>query len=86
MKIEEQNREEGNEMRHCDGLTFIFYKPESVTSFQDLQKPRYENGHKYCTTCQRWLEILQARCPCCKTVLRYKPRHKGKTIIQRTEN
>jgi len=37
---------------------------------------RYEMGHKRCTFCGLYLVIADPRCPCCRAVLRTKPRGK----------
>lgn len=37
---------------------------------------RYEMGHKRCSFCGLFFSIPDIRCPCCKAVLRTKPRGK----------
>jgi len=49
------------------------YKAEPVPN-----KIRYEIGQKRCTFCGIFLEVDEARCICCKAVLRTKARGKKK--------
>ena len=39
--------------------------------------PKYELGYRYCTTCSYSILGDMLLCPCCKTILRRKPRHKS---------
>jgi len=47
------------------------HEAESVSN-----KIRYKIGHKRCTFCGIFLDIEDARCICCKAVLRTKARSK----------
>jgi len=37
-------------------------------------KIRYENNQKLCTQCNVFIDCSDARCPCCRCVLRITPR------------
>ncbi len=37
---------------------------------------KYKQGHKRCSYCGLFLDTKNTRCPCCKTILRMKPRKK----------
>ncbi|MCH9657971.1 hypothetical protein K0U27_04625 [archaeon] len=39
-------------------------------------KERYGKGQKRCTNCSLFLDTPDARCPCCKTILRTKARNR----------
>jgi len=39
--------------------------------------PKYDLGYRYCTTCSYSILGDMFLCPCCKTILRRKPRHKS---------
>ena len=39
--------------------------------------PKYDLGYRYCTTCGYSIICDSLLCPCCKTTLRRKPRHKS---------
>jgi len=41
-----------------------------------LGNRRYIKGHKRCTVCSIWLVFDGFKCPCCKTLLRFRPRQK----------
>ncbi len=36
---------------------------------------RYHSGQKRCTTCEMYIKWDGVYCPCCKSMLRYKPRN-----------
>ena len=56
--------------RTCKGICQL-YQAESIPN-----RFRYEFGHKHCTFCGLFFAISDIRCPCCKAVLRTKPRGK----------
>jgi len=56
--------------RTCRGICQM-HKAEPVPN-----KIRYEIGQKRCTFCGIFLSVEDARCVCCKAVLRTKPRGK----------
>lgn len=39
-------------------------------------KDKYKKGQKRCTYCGIFLETQDIRCPCCKSILRTRSRHK----------
>ena len=39
--------------------------------------PKYNLGYKYCSTCSFSLRCDDHICPCCKTTLRQKARHRS---------
>lgn len=45
-----------------------------------MQK-RYVTGQKRCKTCAKWIRNAQniTRCPDCNFLLKYRPKHAGKT-------
>ena len=45
------------------------YKSQGIT-----MKEKYQQGQKRCTYCGLFLTCKGPRCPCCKTILRTKPR------------
>lgn len=45
------------------------YKSQGIT-----MKEKYQYGQKRCTYCSLFLTCKGPRCPCCKTILRTKPR------------
>lgn len=49
------------------------YSPKTSHS---LGQRRYLNGHKRCTICEIWMVWEGFRCPCCKGLLRFKPRRR----------
>lgn len=49
------------------------YKAERVK----LTSCRYILGQKHCSTCELFMYYEGARCPCCKSILRVRPRHAG---------
>ena len=42
---------------------------------------QYIFGHKRCTHCNIFLDTNEIRCPCCKVILRTKPRNRNKIRI-----
>ena len=54
--------------RTCIGIC-VRYK--SMRMANNLQ---YKVGHKRCTHCGLFMSVEKVRCPCCKSVLRIKPR------------
>lgn len=59
---------------NCKGIC-EFYKID-----MHQYKDKYNKGQKRCTFCGIFLETLQIRCPCCRSVLRTKSRHTKKKI------
>ena len=43
--------------------------------------PKYDLGYRYCATCSYSILGDMLLCPCCKTTLRRKPRHKEKIHV-----
>jgi len=43
--------------------------------------PKYDLGYRYCTTCGYSIICDAFLCPCCKTTLRRKPRHKTNSSL-----
>jgi len=41
---------------------------------------RYELGHKRCSFCCMFLSVPDIRCPCCKAVLRTRPRGRREAV------
>ena len=56
--------------RRCNGLCYHYEAQGKVHNY------RYKVGQKRCSTCQVYMVIDDAKCPCCKTTLRTKPRSK----------
>lgn len=56
--------------RTCKGICLML-KAEPAPN-----RVRYELGQKRCTFCGLFFDIPEIRCPCCKAVLRTKPRGK----------
>ncbi|MGI9566522.1 MAG: hypothetical protein ACR2LL_05855 [Nitrosopumilus sp.] len=56
--------------RTCIGIC-IRYKSMRVAN-----RLQYQLGHKRCTHCGLFMNTGEIRCPCCKAVLRIKPRNK----------
>ena len=54
--------------RTCRNIC-VMHEAESVSN-----KIRYKIGHKRCTFCGIFLDIEDARCICCRAVLRTKAR------------
>jgi len=55
--------------RTCRGIC-IDYKSPKIPNGQ-----KYILGHKRCSFCSLFIETDEIRCPCCKVVLRTKPRN-----------
>jgi len=53
--------------RHCDGYTCSEYAIVIVVG-----EKIYQNGTKYCKTCECYLDLEGYRCPCCKSNVRTK--------------
>ena len=60
--------------RSCKGICIQYEGPKVPNGL------RYDLGHKRCTYCSLFLDTDENRCPCCKVVLRTKPRNKSKRI------
>ena len=56
--------------RTCKGICQML-KADSMPNSM-----RYDSGHKRCTFCGLFFSIPDPRCPCCRAVLRTKPRGK----------
>jgi len=54
--------------RTCRGICIDYKSPKIPNAL------KYQLGHKRCTFCALFLLVNEARCPCCKTILRTKPR------------
>jgi len=54
---------------NCNGICVRF---EGHTG-----NPKYDLGYRYCATCCYSILGDMFLCPCCKTILRRKPRHKS---------
>lgn len=55
-------------MNICKGVCIRF----EIKKFNG--KIRYENNQKLCTQCNVFIDYADARCPCCRCVLRITPR------------
>jgi len=60
--------------RTCRGVCVLHKGPTVPNGL------RYGFGQKRCTYCGLFLSVKDTRCPCCKAVLRTKPRSKKKTM------
>ncbi len=60
--------------RTCRGIC-IYSKGDSISNGK-----RYASGQKRCTYCSLFLKTYDIRCPCCKTILRTKPRSKNQKL------
>ena len=49
-----------------------------------VYKP-YHRGFRYCGTCELFIPIQSILCPCCKTLLRYRPRSSAEAVIKARE-
>jgi len=56
--------------RTCRGICQM-HKAEPMSN-----KIRYQFGQKRCTFCGIFISVNDARCPCCKAVLRTNPKNK----------
>jgi len=57
----------------CHGICHRFTGYEGI--------PKYQNGYRYCTTCQYSIICDTILCPCCHSMLRRKARHKQKICV-----
>jgi predicted amidophosphoribosyltransferase len=58
-------------MRECNGYTCKGFRMTIVVG-----QPIYQEGIKFCKTCEEFLEIDSYRCPCCKSSVRTKSHSK----------
>ena len=68
--LHSQPRSWSNLGNSCKGVC-INYKSTSLHMGQ-----KYSSGVKRCTECQIFMEIIDNRCPCCRTKLRTRSRNK----------
>ena len=56
----------------CNGLC------ERLKTAPTKNSLRYKMGQKRCSLCAHFFHIEGNRCPCCKTILRSKPRNQNR--------
>ncbi|MGI9567418.1 MAG: hypothetical protein ACR2LL_10465 [Nitrosopumilus sp.] len=61
--------------RRCIGIC-VRYKSTSISNGL-----KYKLGQKRCSYCGLFMDTENVRCPCCKVILRTKPRNKTTTIL-----
>jgi hydrogenase nickel incorporation protein HypA/HybF len=61
--------------RTCRGICILHKSPVMGNGLM------YQSGQKRCTFCGLFLAVETIRCPCCKTILRTKPRAKNSKLI-----
>lgn len=60
--------------RTCRGIC------QTIKAVPVPNSKRYAIGHKRCTFCGLFFSLPGVRCPCCKAVLRTKPRGKKEEV------
>ena len=55
--------------RTCNGICYQYTGAKMPNGL------RYDMGQKRCSFCSLFIETDEVRCPCCKVVLRTKPRN-----------
>ncbi|QLH09029.1 hypothetical protein DSQ19_05680 [Candidatus Nitrosotenuis sp. DW1] len=55
----------------CKGIC-VRYKSQGIENGR-----KYQNGQKRCSHCGLFLNWQETRCPCCRTIMRTRPRSKS---------
>ena len=64
----------------CKGLC------NRIKSVGTAMQFKYQEGQKRCSLCELFIDCDDARCPCCKTILRTKSRNRVSKIKRREKS